>query len=166
MQARRITTSSPTLPSSPPSALLQEGEADSPAEACGVPSPAQTLWTALSSPTQTLGHSSPELPPLPSLAALGGIPRTPSTVARHQATDSTYYTASWGSPYQRPPSGFNVGSAPRGHWLLGVTTLKRTLRISSLGLITYSRHGCQKTTLQIDSALTTFFHLDCLSIKP
>lgn len=134
MQARRITTSSPTLPSSPPSALLQEGEADSPAEACGVPSPAQTLWTALSSPTQTLGHSSPELPPLPSLAALGGIPRTPSTVARHQATDSTYYTASWGSPYQRPPPGFNVGSALRGRSAFGSDDLEEDSSNFQFGL--------------------------------
>ena len=134
MQARRITTSSLTLPSSPPSALLQEGEADSPGEARGVPSPAQTLWTALPSPTQTLGHSSPELPSLPSLAALGGIPRTPSTVARHQATDSTYYTASWGSPYQRPPPGFNVGSALRGGSAFGSDDLEEDSSNLQFGL--------------------------------
>lgn len=69
-------------------------------------SPAQTLWTA-PSPTQTLGHSSPELPTLPSLSALGGIPRTPSTVARQDRTDTSYYTASWGSPYRHPPPSFN-----------------------------------------------------------
>ncbi|OCL05104.1 hypothetical protein AOQ84DRAFT_102886 [Glonium stellatum] len=134
MQARRITTSSPPLPSSPPSALLQQGEADSSPEARGVPSPAQTLWTALPSPTQTLGHSSPELPPLPSLATLGGIPRTPSTVARHQATDSTYYTASWGSPYQRPPPGFNVGSALRGHSTFGSDDLEEDSSNLQFGL--------------------------------
>ncbi|OCK86375.1 hypothetical protein K432DRAFT_341117 [Lepidopterella palustris CBS 459.81] len=132
MQARRITTSSPHLPSSPPSALLQEGEAYSPTEARGVPSPAQTLWTA-PSPTQTLGHSSPELPPLPSLA-LGGLPRTPSTVARHQATDSTYYTASWGSPYQRPPPGFSLGSALRDPLALGSDDLEEDSSSLQFGL--------------------------------
>lgn len=71
-----------------------------------MPSPAQTLWTA-PSPTQTLGHSSPELPPLPSLSVLGSIPRTPSTVARNDRTDTSYYTASWGSPYRNPPPPFN-----------------------------------------------------------
>ncbi|KAF2813301.1 uncharacterized protein BDZ99DRAFT_568524 [Mytilinidion resinicola] len=114
VEARRTTTSSPALPSSPPIAFQHQGEASPLTEARGVPSPAQTLWTA-HSPTQTLGHSSPELPPLPSLASLGGVPRTPSTVARHEATDSTYYTASWGSPYQRPPPGFNISSALRDH---------------------------------------------------
>ncbi|KAF2496159.1 hypothetical protein BU16DRAFT_560993 [Lophium mytilinum] len=114
VEARRTTTSSPALPSSPPTAFQHEGEASPLTEARSVPSPAQTLWTA-HSPTQTLGHSSPELPPLPSLASLGGVPRTPSTIARHEATDSTYYTASWGSPYQRPPPGFNISSALRDH---------------------------------------------------
>ncbi|PSN73198.1 hypothetical protein BS50DRAFT_672143 [Corynespora cassiicola Philippines] len=65
-----------------------------------------TLWTA-PSPTQTLGHSSPELPPLPSLGVPGGIPRTPSTVARSEKSHNTYYTASWGSPYRNPPPVFN-----------------------------------------------------------
>lgn len=71
-----------------------------------MPSPAQTLWTA-PSPTQTLGHSSPELPPLPALSALGSVHRTPSTVAGPDRTDSSYYTASWGSPYRNPPPSFH-----------------------------------------------------------
>ncbi|KAF2267063.1 hypothetical protein CC78DRAFT_531146 [Lojkania enalia] len=113
MQARRNSSSSLPLPSSPPSALQNDGEVTSPPEARGVPSPAQTLWTAHPSPTQTLGYSSPELPPLPSLSSLGGIERTPSTVARHEKTDSTsYFTASWGSPYRHPPPQFNRGRHP------------------------------------------------------
>ncbi|KAH7414224.1 hypothetical protein DE146DRAFT_24210 [Phaeosphaeria sp. MPI-PUGE-AT-0046c] len=99
MQARRSSSSSPSLPSSPPSAIQRLGQANSPREAL---SPTQTLWTA-PSPTRTLGHSSPELPPLPSFPALGANPRTPSTVARNERTDTSYYTASWGSPYRHPP---------------------------------------------------------------
>lgn len=106
-QARRISSSSLPPPSSPPSALLHDGEVNSPSEARGVPSPAQTLWTA-PSPTQTLGHSSPELPPLATLSALGTFARSPSTVARDERTDSTsFFTASWGSPYRHPPPSFN-----------------------------------------------------------
>ncbi|KAF2189540.1 hypothetical protein K469DRAFT_700744 [Zopfia rhizophila CBS 207.26] len=115
MQARRISTSSLPPPSSPPSASEPDGEVNGSSEARGVPSPAQTLWTA-PSPTQTLGHSSPELPPLPSLSVLGSIPCTPSTVARHEPTDSTYYTASWGSPYRNPPPSFNRGRATSTHF--------------------------------------------------
>ncbi|KAF2661418.1 hypothetical protein K491DRAFT_587276 [Lophiostoma macrostomum CBS 122681] len=108
-QARRFSSSSVPPPSSPPSVLQHDGEVHSPSEARGVPSPAQTLWTA-PSPTQTLGYSSPELPPLTTPSALGGNPRTPSTVARHEQTDSSaYYTASWGSPYRHPPPIFNRG---------------------------------------------------------
>ncbi|OAK98718.1 hypothetical protein IQ06DRAFT_295071 [Phaeosphaeriaceae sp. SRC1lsM3a] len=99
MQARRSSSPSPSLPSSPPSAIQRLGEANSPREAV---SSSQTLWTA-PSPTRTLGHSSPELPPLPSFSALGANPRTPSTVARNERTDTSYYTASWGSPYRHPP---------------------------------------------------------------
>lgn len=106
MQARRSSTPSPPPPSSPPSAAQQFGQANSPSEARGVVSPAQTLWTA-PSPTRTLGHSSPELPPLPSYSILGTNPHTPSTVARNDRTDTSYYTASWGSPYRHPPPAFN-----------------------------------------------------------
>ncbi|KAF2832841.1 hypothetical protein CC86DRAFT_364860 [Ophiobolus disseminans] len=103
MQARRSSSPSLSPPSSPPSAIRHLGEANSPREAI---SPTQTLWTA-PSPTRTLGHSSPELPPLPSFSALGNNPRTPSTAARHERTDTSYYTASWGSPYRHPPPTFN-----------------------------------------------------------
>ncbi|KAF2798335.1 hypothetical protein K505DRAFT_321953 [Melanomma pulvis-pyrius CBS 109.77] len=108
MQARRTSSCSPSPPSSPPSVLQYDGE--------GVLSPEQTLWTAHPSPTQTLCYSSPELPPLASLSALRNNPRTPSTVARHARTDSTYYTASWGSPYQHPPPVFNLGRNPSTHF--------------------------------------------------
>ncbi|ORY06669.1 hypothetical protein BCR34DRAFT_489988 [Clohesyomyces aquaticus] len=111
MQARRISTSSIPPPSSPPSAIRHRGEVNTSPEAHDVPSPAQTLWTAHPSPTQTLGHSSPELPPLPSLSRLGSVPRSPSTAARHEDT-SSYYTASWGSPYRHPPPVFNRGRQP------------------------------------------------------
>ncbi|KAF1956299.1 hypothetical protein CC80DRAFT_504870 [Byssothecium circinans] len=90
-------------PSSPPSARQTTVEAASPRD---VPSPARTLWST-PSPTQTLGYSSPELPSLPSYGALGSLPRTPSTVARQGRADSSYYTASWGSPYRNPPPSFN-----------------------------------------------------------
>src|ERR1700761_5163036 len=64
------------------------------------------------SPTVTLGNSSPELHPLPALPALGGVPRTPAV--HHPGTDnSSYYTASWGSPYHHPPSG-STSSNPLG----------------------------------------------------
>jgi hypothetical protein len=97
MQARRASSASQLPPSSPPVALPSAPEAES---------PAQSLWTA-PSPTQTLGHSSPELPPLPSFSALESVQRTPSTVARQDRTDSSYYTASWGSPYRNPPPTYN-----------------------------------------------------------
>jgi hypothetical protein len=103
MQARRSSSPSLSPPSSPPSAFQHFGEANSPREAV---SPTQTLWTA-PSPARTLGHSSPELPPLPSFSALGNNPRTPSNTARHERTDTSYYTASWGSPYRHPPPVFN-----------------------------------------------------------
>ncbi|KAH8731223.1 hypothetical protein GQ44DRAFT_767771 [Phaeosphaeriaceae sp. PMI808] len=98
-------SSSPSLPppSSPPSAILHFGQPISPREPV---SPTQTLWTA-PSPTRTLGYSSPELPPLPSFSTLGNNPRTPSTAARNERTDTSYYTASWGSPYRHPPPVFN-----------------------------------------------------------
>ncbi|KAF2447406.1 hypothetical protein P171DRAFT_429052 [Karstenula rhodostoma CBS 690.94] len=101
--ARRTSSVSLPPPSSPPSVIYEPNSAAAVREPV---SPAQTLWTA-PSPTQTLGHSSPELPTLPSLSVLGGPPRTPSTVARQDRTDTSYYTASWGSPYRHPPPSFN-----------------------------------------------------------
>lgn len=103
-QARRTSELSQSLPSSPPSVIYEPTSA---VDHRDPPSPAQTLWTAHPSPTQTLGHSSPELPTLPSLSALGGNPRTPSTVERQNRCDTSYYTASWGSPYRHPPPSFN-----------------------------------------------------------
>lgn len=107
--ARRTSESSLALPSSPPVAAQHPGDAHDPSEERSVVSPAQTLWTALS-PTLTLANSSPELPTLPTLSQLGRIPRTPSTVARNDrpaADDTSFYTASWGSPYRHPPPVFN-----------------------------------------------------------
>jgi hypothetical protein len=103
MTARRSSSSSQAPPSSPPSASQHFGEVTSPSEGR---EPASPTWTA-PSPTRTLGHSSPELPTLPSFSALGNGPRTPSTTARHERTDTSYYTASWGSPYRHPPPIFN-----------------------------------------------------------
>jgi len=103
MTTRRSSSPSLPPPSSPPSAFQHFGEANSLREAV---SPTQTLWTA-PSPARTLGYSSPELPPLPSFPALGTNPRTPSTAARHERTDTSYYTASWGSPYRHPPPVFD-----------------------------------------------------------
>ncbi|KAF1931026.1 uncharacterized protein M421DRAFT_364493 [Didymella exigua CBS 183.55] len=109
MHARRTSESSPVLPSSPPAGAQHLGEALDPSEERSVVSPAQTLWTALS-PTLTLANSSPELPTLSTLSALGRRPRTPSTVARNdrdRPDDTSFYTASWGSPYRHPPPVFN-----------------------------------------------------------
>ncbi|KAF9696251.1 hypothetical protein EKO04_006131 [Ascochyta lentis] len=109
MHARRSSASSLALPSSPPAAALESLEEHS------VVSPAQTLWTALS-PTLTLANSSPELPTLPTLSALSALarrPRTPSTVAPNDRRDDTsFYTASWGSPYRHPPPVFNPQRHP------------------------------------------------------
>lgn len=102
MQAQQVAVTSEQLPSSPPAGPSPAAEGFARQRSVSTSSPTPTAYTALS-PTQTLGHSSPELPPLPPLLALGAVPRTPSSVAKHQHTDSTYYTASWGSPYQNPP---------------------------------------------------------------
>ncbi|KAK8240334.1 hypothetical protein HDK90DRAFT_479434 [Phyllosticta capitalensis] len=72
-------------------------------------SPSQDSWSA-PSPTQTLGHSSPELPPLPTLPSLGGLPRTPLSASKPPADDAAYFTTSWGSPYQAPPPGLKEKS--------------------------------------------------------
>lgn len=101
MQARRSSLSSLPPPSSPPVAAQLHGDATP-----SSPSEASPTWTA-PSPTRTLGYSSPELPALPSFSALGTLPRTPSTAARNDRTDTSYYTASWGSPYRHPPPAFN-----------------------------------------------------------
>jgi hypothetical protein len=108
-QGRRNTSPSVYIPSSPPAAIEYDREADGSFEARDVPSPAQTLWTAHPSPTQTLGYSSPELPALANLSVLSSNPRTPSTVARQDNfnDNTSYYTASWGSPYRIPPPLFN-----------------------------------------------------------
>jgi hypothetical protein len=102
MTARQSTSSS-LPPSSPPFAPGHFGEATTPPEAR---EPVSPTWTA-PSPARTLANSSPELPSLPSFSVLGNNPRTPSNAARHERTDTSYYTASWGSPYRHPPPVFN-----------------------------------------------------------
>ncbi|QDS74551.1 hypothetical protein FKW77_007811 [Venturia effusa] len=94
----------PTLPelsSSPPSPV-ESGPAYS------------EYWTgsspASSSPTLTLGHSSPELPPLPALPTLSSLSQNPAVLPPASESNSSYYTASWGSPYQHPPAASIVGS--------------------------------------------------------
>lgn len=78
-------------------------------------SPAQTLWNGAASPTPTLGYSSPELPPLPTLSALQSFPRTPSAVGgRTQNRDGSYFTASWGSPYRNPSPASDRGENNSG----------------------------------------------------
>ena len=68
-------------------------------------SPTRTCTDSVS-PTHTLIHSSPELPPLPSFTYLQDYPRTPkASSARRRIGTDQYYTASWGSPYSQPPSG-------------------------------------------------------------
>ncbi|KAI8941391.1 hypothetical protein NX059_002614 [Plenodomus lindquistii] len=100
MPARRASLLSSAPPSSPPPfALPPLGAPQSPSEDQSRASP---TWTA-PSPTRTLGYSSPELPPLPSFSTLGQNPRTPSNAPRNERTDTSYYTASWGSPYRHPP---------------------------------------------------------------
>lgn len=100
MPARRSSSLSSAPPSSPPPfASHRPGPAQSPSEHQSHPSP---TWTA-PSPTRTLAYSSPELPPLPSFSTLGQHPRTPSNAPRNERTDTSYYTASWGSPYRHPP---------------------------------------------------------------
>ncbi|KAF5851311.1 hypothetical protein GGP41_004128 [Bipolaris sorokiniana] len=105
MQARRTPSPSLPPPSSPPTAPHYLGEPTSPSDDR---EPVSPTWTA-PSPSRTLGHSSPELPLLPSFSVLGNHPRTPSTAARRERTDTSYYTASWGSPYRHPPPTFDLG---------------------------------------------------------
>ncbi|KKY23991.1 putative myosin class ii heavy chain [Diplodia seriata] len=107
MQAQRIETPPPRP--SPPPAVVAEGPPRSlKIDTAVAASPARSLEP---SPTQTLGHSSPELPPLPQLPSLGGIPRTPHTAAAKRPADQAqFYTASWGSPYQQPSPEFHTKS--------------------------------------------------------
>ncbi|KAH7054543.1 hypothetical protein B0J12DRAFT_570585 [Macrophomina phaseolina] len=107
MQAPRIQT--PPPPQSPPPAVVAEGPTRSLKLDTAVAASPQR--SAEPSPTQTLGHSSPELPPLPQLPSLGGLPpRTPHTAASRPVDDSRFFTASWGSPYQEPPPGLDSKS--------------------------------------------------------
>jgi hypothetical protein len=95
--------------SSPPAVYVYESlpqaseiiEVDSEA---ALRSPTSTLWTA-PSPRQARRSSSPHIPLLPTLPLAFSVPATDrsSSPAEHRDTESSlYYTASWGSPYQRP----------------------------------------------------------------
>lgn len=103
MQAPRIETP-PPRPSPPPAVVVEGHPRSLKVDTAVAASPAPS---AEPSPTQTLGHSSPELPPLPQLPSLGGLPRTPHTAAKRTVDDSQFFTASWGSPYQQPPPEFD-----------------------------------------------------------
>jgi hypothetical protein len=86
------------LPSSPQQSAQPEATGGSP--------------TALS-PTATLGHSSPELPALPELPQFGGY--SASAPLDTGAPDNSYFTASWGSPYQNPPPRSIASNITAGH---------------------------------------------------
>ncbi|KAH0547902.1 hypothetical protein GP486_008357, partial [Trichoglossum hirsutum] len=84
--------------------LLQASEIIEVDSEAALRSPASTLWTA-PSPGQARRSSSPHIPPLPALPLAFGLPATDrsSSPAEQRDTESSlYYTASWGSPYQRP----------------------------------------------------------------
>lgn len=97
----------PSLPSSPPpAATAEDGFDDLPASRYQPGSPAFST-----SSTAEEGGSSPVLPPLPAPTFNGrtlenlNTPVSPvSPVAADHSDGSRYYTASWGSPYQNPPS--------------------------------------------------------------
>ncbi|KAF2145687.1 uncharacterized protein K452DRAFT_264928 [Aplosporella prunicola CBS 121167] len=110
MQSQHNSTP-PPRPSPPPASAV-EGEKGVTTDDLDAVSPTHTLWDA-PSPTQTLGHSSPELPPLPALPPLGGAPHTPSTLLKRPLEDSSFFTASWGSPYQHPSPDDKHKSSPQ-----------------------------------------------------
>lgn len=99
--SKEVERLSPELSSSPPR----------PAESEPAYSEYWTGSSAATSPTLTLGHSSPELPTLPPLPALpSSFSHTPAVLPPASESNSSYYTASWGSPYQRPPTTSIAGS--------------------------------------------------------
>ena len=73
-----------------------------------------SVWTA-PSPSRTRRLSSPRLPPLQSFPGESAKYSAPASPSAHHRTDSSlYYTAAWGSPYQRP-SGSKGGRRVRSH---------------------------------------------------
>ncbi|KAF1980775.1 hypothetical protein K402DRAFT_343726 [Aulographum hederae CBS 113979] len=104
MRAFRTSTPSPEPPSSPPPASLQREPGDSSEASLFDPQKEKRRAddSVFVSPSSTLGHSSPELPGLPSPpAALGHPPKTPllDLPSAQEDSDQGFYTASWGSPY-------------------------------------------------------------------
>ncbi|KAI9839850.1 MAG: hypothetical protein M1819_000040 [Sarea resinae] len=105
---------------SPPSTPLREEElgglSRKPGKAREVDdSPTATFRTSPLT-KESSGRISPGLPPLPTLPTFGHGVEIPSSPPDDQQTDSThYYTASWGSPYQRPAPGTSTGASFHRH---------------------------------------------------
>lgn len=101
----------PSLPlSPPPAATAEDGLDDLPASQ----QQQQPGSPAFSTTSTAEGGSSPVLPPLPAPTfngrTLENLNTPASPVAAPKADSSQYYTASWGSPYQHPPSTALLGS--------------------------------------------------------
>ncbi|GAB7348573.1 hypothetical protein MBLNU459_g6961t3 [Dothideomycetes sp. NU459] len=98
-----VTTSSSAPPSSPPIATPPRNDRDADSRnALLESSPAEQTWTAPTGKRSRRSHS-PDLPALPPQLTF----ETPSSGQSNSVRDvpstdaATYYTASWGSPYQR-----------------------------------------------------------------
>ncbi|TAQ84572.1 hypothetical protein B7494_g7100 [Chlorociboria aeruginascens] len=100
------TTSS--LPSTPPAAQAEERTAN-----ISSAQPEQSGSPAFSASSTAEGGSSPVLPPLPAPTFHGRTIEFFKTPPSTGDTSSKYYTASWGSPYDQPPSASN--SRSHGH---------------------------------------------------
>ncbi|KAG0644977.1 hypothetical protein D0Z07_9087 [Hyphodiscus hymeniophilus] len=90
-------TTSSLISSPPPAAPAEDGLETQASEQPGSP--------AFSTSSTFDGGSSPVLPPLPAPTFNGRVvdlSTTPPSTSRSE--NSHYYTASWGSPYQQPPS--------------------------------------------------------------
>ena len=99
----------PELPSSPP-APAPVGSEDTTTPAKNWPSSSNLNNESALSDTETLGPSSPDLPPLSALPRIGLTPKTPQAAL---SSEGTFYTASWGSPYDAPPD--NTGGSRNHH---------------------------------------------------
>jgi hypothetical protein len=115
MRSPRAQELSPGIPSSPPTASSSLEQRDEPEDTLSYSSPPDREESGLS-PTQTLAASSPELPPLPPFPSLTRTQQTPSASSNVRQSEGEYYTASWGSPYQRLPLGYSdsSGATKRG----------------------------------------------------
>lgn len=111
LPAQVDTTHSPALPSLPPVVTPPRPETNRDRNYVSTltSSPAQSLWTAPTGELSERSSQSPVLPELPPRLTFetpssgsgpsGSVRNGPSSVDAN-----TYYTASWGSPYQRAPS--------------------------------------------------------------